>query len=251
MIPLMWISITAWAIVFVILLIRITKAKMLDAARLRSDLLALLAYSIIMAIAIQTAVNALWFAIFEEPYPSETLQSLRFATLLGGLVLLAIAFVGLWEILRRTKTTTETAFTEPRVPVPSPKIETKVTPSETAVAQHRRRIDGIPGGHEVMTQLTYFKTIWEQHGGSDMATRWRPQYTSDMYMLCRSLHDLLAGYGTSWSFDMAHPVELISSEIKGLASSLQEGSNDEAIVHGDTAYRLTRELVSFLESQKT
>jgi hypothetical protein len=54
-----------------------------------------------MAIAVQTAVNALWFAMFEEPYPGETLQSLRFAALLGGLVLLAIAFVSVWEMLKR------------------------------------------------------------------------------------------------------------------------------------------------------
>lgn len=171
--------------------------------------------------------------------------------MLGALIVFFSMLVFNFYQTRRTKTTVKAILTEPTVPVSSPKIETKAIASQTTVAQHTRRIDGIAGGHDVLTQLTYFKTIWEQHGGSDIATRWRPQYTSDMYMLSRSLLDLLAGYGTSWSFDVTHPVELISNEIQGVASSLQEGSDDEAIVHGDTAYRLTRELISFLESRKT
>lgn len=147
------------------------------------------------------------------------------------------------RIRERTSAMSPSAGQKP----PASELETR-TESQTSAAQRMRRVDGILDGQELLTRLTHFKTIWEKHGGSEMAEKWSPNYTSDMHMLSRSLLELLTKHETSWNFDVAHTVKLISDEIGGIASALQEGSNDEAIVHGNTAYQLTTMLGSALGS---
>jgi hypothetical protein len=172
---------------------------------------------------------------------------------LGALVVFLAMLAFNIYFARRTKGETTVAparitpvSTEPEPPVLSSKMETKAL-SQSTLAQPTRRLGRINGGQELLSNLIYFKTIWEQHGGSNMTTRWQPQYTHDMYTLSRSLLDLLAKHNKSWGFDLAHPVRLISDEMKGIASALQEGSDDAAIVHGDTAYGLVTNLLSFLK----
>jgi hypothetical protein len=186
-----------------------------------------------MAIAIQTAVNALWFAIFEEPYPGETLQSLRFAALLGGLVLLAVAFVSVWEILRRKEN------------------------HATAKVELRPRERGT---EELLHVLREFMSRWEQYERLDDRQKWLMGVQGDIQRFAKEASDRLvvlgSKYADSWNGRLRNQVQIVSSNMQELGLQAVSPLGVGVLLtdmekKGKETYERARALVSFLAADAT
>jgi hypothetical protein len=248
LIPLIWISTIVWVLLLVVSLLRISRKKPIDTGWLRANILAIVAYSIMAAVATQTAGNALWFATFGEPYPGESLESLRFATLLGALVMITVALVTVWDNLRTIPKDKGEALA-----AGSGRIGQEIQASARRQEIKENRVkDAIAGTQVLLPLLKNFMNHWEQYQRLSLNERSQSRHRTQVEATGTSaqLLNIDSRYSDSWDSALRNQVQILSDQLRkfGNAQITVAGPIDWESMEekGRDAYTKTRALLSYI-----
>ncbi|MCJ7768407.1 hypothetical protein MUP79_08455 [Candidatus Bathyarchaeota archaeon] len=243
MIPLIWISTVVWVLLLVISVVQISKRKLLDAGWLRANLLVLIAYSITVAVATQTAGNALWFAIFGEPYPGESLESLRFASLLGALVMISVTLVAVWDSLRTVGRDNQ------KVPTTQKKGNAQEHPSPKQT-QAQQQVQIVLGVDELRRILNRIET--DRRGLEELERKSQgelEQLAQELNQIRASIHELNTKYGPTWDSALRGQLMVVHDQLRNSGSAMTRRDYGKARDDFETSYQVAMQLRYYLESK--
>lgn len=199
------------------------------------------------AVATQTAGNALWFATFGEPYPGESLESLRFAALLGALVMITVALVTVWDNLRTMPREKEGPATG------SWRIGQEIQASARRQEIKENRVkDAIAGTQVLLPLLKNFMNHWEQYERLSQNERAQSRHRTQVEAAGTSaqLLNIDSRYSDSWDSALRNQVQILSDQLRkfGNAQITVAGPIDWESMEekGRDAYTKTRALLSYI-----
>ena len=243
MIPLIWISTIVWILLLVISLVRISKRKLHDAGWLRANLLVLIVYSITVALAAQTAGNALWFAIFGEPYPGENLESLKFASLLGALAIISVTLVAFWDSLRSVGKNSE------RVPTAEKEVDTQDRSLPRLTQAPPPQVQIVLGMDELQKILERIASDRKKLESLKTKSDGELDHVANEFnQICASIDQLRSKYDPSWDSGLRGKIIVIYDNLRNSGSAIARRDYTQAQDHFDATYQVAMGLKQYLES---
>jgi Ca2+/Na+ antiporter len=168
-----------------------------------------------LALALTLGINAIYFAIFQQPYPGETLGgSLRLAIFSAGCVLIWSGLVSIWDMFER------------RWRDNKPVESATITLTSSAIKTEEKP--------NIVKVLRRFNVRWEEYAKQTERDRWPSPALNELKIEARALSRTLFDYLAEQQ-DSLPPSQL--GIIQKLAPALQKFGNWKVIGLGNMSWR--------------